>query len=298
MIICRLCGGLGNQMFQYATSYVLARRLQTKLTLDVDYYSNFGNDTKRHFGLKIFNISAGLATKEDINKCLNISSFTKINKLLNRFDFNPHLIKEKEAFIFKEIKSLKTNINYYVDGYWQNAKYFQNESAEIKQEFSLRRESNPFLTSQQLVSLINSSGFSKSVGIHIRRGDYVNGIDKPQGFFGLNYYREAITIMRKQVVTPLWLIFSDDPAWVKENISGLGLTTDDQIIFADQYQLGDYDLLLMSYCHHQIIANSTFSWWSAWLNSSPDKVVIGPKRWIKGADFNTSDILPKTWLSL
>ncbi len=299
MIVTKLSGGLGNQMFQYAAGYSFAKRNRVDLALDLSGYYQQSNDTVRQYGLAVFNISASVAEESKVKGFLSVTNLSYLDRVINKFKLNPRLIRETEVFVFHQLKKINPKVDYYLEGYWQNEKYFNEERQGLLKEFSLLSDD-----SETLQALQKTVTACQSVAIHIRRGDYLDSMYRPQEdskciFFGLDYYRQAVLEIKKRFKQPLWLIFSDDTAWVKANIKDLGLTALDELIFVDDHNLKDYEeLLLMSQCHYQIIANSTFSWWGAWLNQHEDKFVIGPKKWLKGGSFNTDDLLLKDWMTI
>lgn len=175
------------------------------------------------------------------------------------------------------------------EGYWQNEKYFKKIRPFLLREFTLKKESEDFLKLKKLVR--NSS----SVSIHFRRGDYVASLatNKYHGVLNLDYYMKAIKVINKRVKNSHFFVFSDDVEWVKKNFSIRKQIT---------YISGDYaltnieEMLLMSMCKHNIVANSSFSWWGAWLNKNPRKIVVAPKRWFMvKTDLQT---IPRSWIKL
>lgn len=135
------------------------------------------------------------------------------------------------------------------------------------------------------------------MSIHVRRGDYINNPEtfKLHGVCGLDYYHAAIEYITKRTNTPVFYIFSDDISWAEENIK-----SKNQMIFVKETPHGkDYfEMYLMSVCKHNIIANSSFSWWGAWLNKSPEKIVIAPKKWMNETSIDTTDLVLKNWIRI
>jgi hypothetical protein len=182
--------------------------------------------------------------------------------------------------------------NVYLEGYWQSENYFKTIENAIKSEFTLKEDPDPqnALLSEKILG-------SNSVSIHIRRGDYVHNpvTFDYHGVCSLEYYHSAIDTIAKKISNPHFYIFSDDSLWVKQN---LGINYPHTYVTHNQ-GLKDYmDLWLMKLCRHHIIANSSFSWWGAWLCSNPGKIVIAPKQWFNNPDVNTDDLIPNTWLRL
>lgn len=273
-----LCGGLGNQMFQYA--YLL-------------YLKNIFSDVKsfipdqkwEHIGgfelNRVFSIHHSADTWE---KLYNIGfPFTRLFHFFNPTYFGKNFLVQTE--------DLFPNKKYgYFYGTWQSEKYFINHD-KIKNSFKFNEQRLNQETRRIAKSL---GGEGVTVSIHIRRGDYLS--DAFASGFGnccpLEYYRKAINFMNEKFHDPLFLIFSDDMEWVKENLILRNAIYVNHNKNIDSWQ----DMYLMSKCKHNIIANSTFSWWGAWLNDNDDKIVIAPKRWWSTID--NDDVVPESWIRL
>lgn len=279
MIIVKLRGGLGNQMFQYATGRNLALKNNTKLKFDV---TELEHDKLRNYELHIFNISGSIASSY---RLMFIRKFNKniISKVLGQ---NYLYIKQKDWYFDATILEKKGNI--YLDGYWQSEKYFKDIRHIITKDFMIRRD--PDKKNKSVSKKIESSN---SVCIHVRREDYIkNKITKEvHGICSLEYYHNAVKIIEKKTRNPKFFIFSDDSKWTRKNLK-LKHTT----IYVDinNMEKSYEDLRLMSNCKHFIIANSSFSWWGAWLSNNPDKIVCAPKKWFTIID--EGDIVPKSWI--
>ena len=178
----------------------------------------------------------------------------------------------------------------YIVGDFQSEKYFENIKDIIKKEFSIK---NPIsIRNKDILEKIKSTN---SISIHLRGGDYVRG--KKSSFHGTcspEYYNKAIEEIKSRVDSPFFFIFTDDIAWAKEYMK----FPEPNIFISDSKNEPYEEMMLMSYCKHNIIANSTFSWWGAWLNNNNDKIVIGPKKWFNDISINTEDILPKSWIQI
>jgi hypothetical protein len=278
MIKISINGGLGNQMFQYALGRAVSLKNKMNLTLDISWYNDYGKNIKRGFELNKFNIDA------KIHKPL----FPFSKKILIKIGLIK-IIKEKEIYEFdKEILKIKDG---YLSGYWQNENYFKNISHTLKKDFSLKdKPTDKFLFIKEII--INSD----SIAIHIRRGDYVtnNETNNFHGICNIDYYNRAIKMIKEKINNPHFFIFSDDINWAKNN-----LIVNKNIEWVSDYKLDDVeDLILMSLCKHQVIANSSFSWWGAYLNSNPSKIVIAPKKWLNNEDYDTSRIIPDSWIKI
>ena len=261
MIISKIQGGLGNQMFQWAYGRYLSYKYQKELRLDSNFYS--------------FKVP-GMPQREFLlSKFPNIKPNTDL-----KISLNGPVYKIEDNFTFKEIPN-PLESNYYLDGYWQSEKYFKEIESLIREDFKPSDETIDKLLKTPLID-------KNTISLHIRRTDYVtsNGYHPVQT---IEYYKKAIDIIGDYDYI---FVFSDDLKWCKENLNF------ENMIFIDGFTDIE-DLYLMSMCKNNIIANSSFSWWGAWLNTNPDKKVIAPIRWFGDmAKINTSDIIPDSWIKI
>lgn len=280
MIVVRLRGGLGNQMFQYAIGKNLALQNNTILKFDV---SELEQDKLRHYELDIFNISGSIATRFTM---MFVCIFNKriMSKILGKY----YLCIKQQDLYFNEKMLLKKG-NIYLDGYWQSENYFKEIRNIIINDFMIKNK--PDKRNKLMIEKIKNSN---SVCIHIRRGDYISNAktNKFHGHCSLKYYYNAIEIIIKKVKNPTFYIFSDDSQWTKENLK---LKYPTIYVNINSPKKGYEDLRLMSNCKYFIIANSSFSWWGAWLSNTPNKIVCAPKRWFKST-YDEGDIIPKSWI--
>lgn len=291
MIIVKLKGGLGNQMFQYATGKRLALTNNVPLKLDVRKLKNSGLPQKsfpREYALNIFDFHVEFATEKEIID-LTQFRFRNILSLLNGFSSNRlRVLREKQFHFDKTI--LNADGNCYLDGYWQSPKYFDDISAELKQDFKIRSE-----------YLHEASEFEKqikntnAVCIHVRRGDLVSENYRLQDYCRMEYFQKAIFKVADQVEDPEFFIFSDDIKWCKVNFK---LSFPFQIIQVEESKKLAVDFYLMTLCQHFIISNSTFSWWAVWLNRNKKNIVIAPENWFLNPAYNTKDLIPKNWIRI
>lgn len=289
MIIVEISGGLGNQLFQYAFGRTLALRNKCELKLDI---SSFENYEWHEFSLNPFNIKQDIATKTERENLLGIN--LSVCKRIKR-----KLFKNQQSFIIEnsllfDAKYLEVKEPAYLKGYWQSEKYFSQFKNEIRNDLIIHVK--PTIDNQNILDQIISCN---SISLHIRRGNFVNdeSVNKRHGTISLNYYKNAIKIINSKVSDPVYFIFSDDLLWVKTNFK-----ISEKLVFVDINDAkNDFqDLRLISNCKHHILANSTFSWWGAWLNTSPNKIVISPKSWFNDVTFNlqTLDLIPPQWLRI
>lgn len=288
MIIVRLCGGLGNQLFQYAAGRSLSIAHQAELVLDLSWYQNTpASNTPRQYELAHYPIQARVASGNEERLCSLYSS-----RILRRLQVLhwPWRRHQETNFEFDgSFPQLKDNT--YLDGYWQSYKYFEGVADTIRKEF--KPLSVPSAVDQAIGEKIQAT---ESVSVHVRRGDYVTqkAAAEVHGVCPLDYYDAAIHAIEKRVSSPHFFVFSDDSEWARTNLTFPG-----PAVFVDHnngataYQ----DMQLMSQCRHHVIANSSFSWWGAWLNPRIDKLVIAPKRWFLD-DRTSSSLTPIDWIRL
>ncbi len=288
MIIIRISGGLGNQMFQYALGRVLSLKNKTELKLDTHFY-DLKTEKDRTFSLHNYNIKGSISLEQDFKK-INIPHSSQ-NSLLSKFlrKLSNKIILENN-FIFNP-KILEIKNNCYLSGVWQSEKYFKGFEEIIKKDFTLKNK--PSLETENWLKKISEGN---SVSIHIRRGDYINNqkTNTLHGILNMDYYKKAIDFINSKTTSPVFFVFSDDIEWAKQN-----LKINHQTFFVSNANILDYEeIIIMSKCRHNIIANSTFSWWGAWLNENNAKIVITPKEWFKSKIIDTKDLIPENWLKI
>jgi len=296
MIIVKLMGGLGNQMFQYAAARRLAHVHGASLKLNLGWYKNIAeSDTARKYALNVFAIKEEIASPEELQNLRNPGqgSVRKIIQCLANAragSTRGTVINEKHYHFDPDIMALPDNVS--LEGYWQSEKYFKDIEEIIRNKFTVKFK--PDALNRELAETIKGV---EAVSIHVRRGDYVSNpaASRYHGTCSLDYYRRAIDNVLHKTVHPHFFVFSDDPSWVKNNLKMAHPVT-----FAGHNGPGkDYeDLRLMTLCRYHIIANSSFSWWGAWLNHSPDKTVIAPSKWFNDPAINTCDLIPDEWQRL
>ena len=293
MITVKLVGGLGNQLFQYAFGRAVSLKLETPLALDISGYENQADtDNWREFQLDCFNLQAS------VSKDTRNSKIPFLSKQINYIkSFIQNTVSPYGNYIF-EPKKLEAKDGSYLEGYWHSEKYFSDIETTLRYDLTLKEKlgAKAKLFKDRIKQVEDNGGISASV--HIRRGDYVTNryANTYHGALDVTYYQKAISTLQsklcgKQLVL---FIFSDDTAWVKEN-----LKTEIPYICVSRPEIKDCeDLYLMSQCTHNIIANSSFGWWGAWLNPRKNKIVIAPKRWIKDYRANTNDVTPLDWIKI
>ncbi|MCD6019422.1 MAG: hypothetical protein K0S53_2543 [Bacteroidetes bacterium] len=294
MIIVKLIGGLGNQMFQYAAGRQLANLHKTDLLVDASFLEKDPNGayTKRKLELSVFNLDLKIASQEAIKR-FNIEHSGKYSRALQR-----HLpilftnLYAAESGVLYQKEFLNYPKNTYLDGFWQSEQYFKPIESILLNEFTPKDKLN--LENEDWLRKINSG---ESVSMHIRRGDYVSSKSSMEhhGNLGLDYYMNALKLIKEKHSGIEVFVFSDDLEWCRNN-----LKLNDTIHFVDANQKHSFhlDMYLMSYCKHNIIANSSFSWWGAWLNQNKSKTVIAPANWFADKTLNTKDLIPPSWIRI
>jgi len=259
MIITKIQGGLGNQMFQYAYGRHLSYKNNTNFYLDISFYDN-----QQLMGVK---------RKFQLNEMHNTHIYTNVESLNGKL-----LYKINDDFRYKNLTL--GDDHYYLDGYWQSEKYFIESEDIIRSDFSAANDLMIDLKSTPLID-------TNTLSLHVRRTDYVKSVQHPVQ--PIEYYKKAVDAIGDYDHI---FVFSDDINWCKDNLKFRN------IIFIEGYS--DIEsLYLMSLCKNNIIANSSFSWWGAWLNNNKDKKVVAPSKWFAdNVNINQSDIIPDSWIKI
>jgi hypothetical protein len=263
------------------------------LKLDVTAFADYKLWSYR---LGCFNIIENFATETEIRRLRRPRRRQVI--ALTTYEIRKHLLPwRRQSFVEERDLSfdpgvLRISGGVYLAGYWQSEKYFADVAELIRQEFTLKSE--PDKLNQQVLDEIE---VTNSVSLHIRRGDYVSDpvINQVHGVLGLDYYSRAVNFVAGRTTQPHFFVFSDDIAWAKENLRlSFPLSFVEHNVEDREYE----DLRLMCHCKHHIIANSSFSWWGAWLNASPDKIVVSPEKWFSDLSLDTKDLIPEHWVKI
>lgn len=299
MIIINITGGLGNQMFEYATGLALSKFFDTNLKLDLNSLENRAPRTGftfRSFELEeVFGIKqTNRATPKELQAVFDMP-FGRKEELIHflKYQITKYSIIDEYrlGFGFHDLKKIAKK-NSYLNGKFQSEKYFSNYHLDIKKAFTFTA-----FIKEKNIKYHNLITNSNSVCLHIRRGDYANdpSINQHHGTCDLTYYENAISFISSKLADPYYFIFTDDHNWVKQNLK---ISSNHYFIEGNFGKNSYRDMQLMSICKHHIIANSTFSWWGAWLATNPEKIVIAPKKWFRDKNISSKDIIPSNWLKL
>lgn len=298
MVISRLIGGLGNQMFQYACGRALAEHHRVPLKVDLRGFRKYKlhqcllnqflitGETTRFFELPNFAITSQAASDQKWPRSVRLGPWF-LNWFPSRLWRQGYrVVSERSLRYDPTVQDQGPNI--YLDGYWQSEKYFIDIREVLLREFQLRQA--PATDNQRLAQKMSSV---HSVALHVRRADYV--ANPLYATCTPSYYQRAVAAIAERQPNIHIFVFSDDPAWVKQNI---------QFAFPTEYVTNNVgranylDLWLMTHCQYSVIANSSFSWWGAWLKTRTDGFVIAPQTWYTDPSKDTSDLLPPSWVKL
>jgi hypothetical protein len=292
-IVVREFGGLGNQLFQYAAARYYAKRYCAEVRISVDPAWNalsYGYPRPcmlQHFSIPVPLVERSLcdrifmtdkpwleAASVPFKRAFRVQVFKE--QLEHRYSFLPDLP------LREGVKTL------YLVGYWQTHLMAEEVAEELRVELTMKEPAQ----GKTLEVMQQISRSRNPVSLHVRRGDSALAAEG-KVVLPMEYYSDAISAFRKRLVDPTFFVFSDDMPFVKEN-----LPRDPRMVFVDHNDTSaaHEDLRLMSSCHHHILANSTFSWWGAWLNPRTDRIVIAPKRWFIKADNHYRNLLPQDWM--
>ena len=295
MIITNIVGGLGNQMFQYACAKAISLELNLPLKVTFDMFGAYtihnGPELERVFSLQLEhasvrelrNLIGVLRASPFVRKLLTSKALSALRG--SNFIVEPH-------YNYWDGLVTKAHNGVYLQGYWQSERYFENHVSTLRDDFTFRY--SPSGVNAELQSEIRSQN---SVSVHVRRGDYVSNPKtlSVHGVCSPEYYYNAIELVKSKVADLRLYVFSDDAEWASNTLKE---RYPDIIVIDHNHGEESYnDMRLMSVCKHHIIANSSFSWWGAWLNPNPNKIVVAPKQWF-AADIDTQDLIPESWIRI
>lgn len=285
MVIMRIKGGLGNQLFQYASAYALARRLNQKLIFDPSFTVNM---TARGYKLPLLQVNTDeVIYTEQLPKKVNCLKNLYVNKACRVLNLSKHKCgkyvywletKDEWQHDFFTIQA----DNLYVDGYFQSEEYFKQYRVELLKQIQPKYEpEDDYLKALEKIENCNS------IAVHVRRSDFKKDNCEYHYLLDESYYKRAIEKIRTAVKNPVFFWFSDDMDWVKEHI---GASSDFYFVSINTKHGDIDDMMLMKNCKHIIAANSTFSWWAAWLNEHEDAIRIVPEK-----PYGMEGMIPSSW---
>lgn len=288
-VVVELTVGLGNQLFQYALARHLSIINDAELYFDLSRSKDdaaFYDMRNNIFDLGNFKYKGKIWTGRSINQEKNRSV---IKKLALGEKFKTVI---EEHFVYDESVLEKTKKSIHLLGYWQSEKYFKPIAKSLKRELQLKEGVLKGVNEEVQDEILSTN----SVAVHVRRADYIDDEANSKiysNIFNEGYYPKAIDKIERLVENPAYFVFSDDIKWCKEQFK---LETNASVRYVEN-KSAFVDFHLMSKCNHNIIANSTFSWWAAWLNDSLGKIVISPKKWFLN-DWDDSNIPVDNWVKI
>lgn len=291
MIIVKLNGGLGNQLFQYALGRKLALERGVELRFDLSALE--ADSSYRQYRLNHFHIQGRPTSSQELERFYFLQKKRLVNHIYAIFQrclpyYRRRIVVEQSQVFDPNIFNVPARVS--LQGYWQSEKYFKDIEDVLRQELVVKVPLNE-VNKEQLHLILDS----ESVSLHIRRGDYVSNptANNVLGVCSIEYYQKCIQLIAEKIPHTHFFVFSDDIEWAK-----LNLRIDYPVMFIDHNSVEqDYDdFRLMQACKHHIIANSSFSWWAAWLSSSSSKIVFAPRRWFNDISYYDRDIVPSNWV--
>lgn len=282
-VITRLQGGLGSQLFQYAAGRRLSLARGVPLLLDRSAALDTG---ARPYALDPFSIAEAFSAPD---ARADFELRTVLQRMARRAQRRRLVTEPSPRF---DPRVLEAGGRVYLDGYWRSARYFAGAEDTIRKDLAWKVA--PASWSAELVARVDAQA---AVSVHVRRGDRVSDprLAGRLGACPVSYYRRAWRLIRERVPEPWFLVFSDDPAWARAQLTFL----EPAKFVSDPGHRPDHeDLWLMTRCRHHVIANSAFSWWAAWLSGATDKTVVAPDRWFADRACDGRDVVPPEWARL
>lgn len=297
MIIVNLKGGLGNQMFQYATGFTLAKKKQTNLLFDIRLQEKYKinpppRNVPRNIDLDIFGIKLEICSEKDLLKVFQFNKEYKIRNLISVFldKINFLVFRERKRVFEERFFNLKGK-KWYLDGHWQSEKYFKDYRKEILNIFNFDSLKDLKINKKFIKNILSK----KSVCVNVRRTDFINNPE--HNVLDIEYYKKAVEVFKNLIGNDFELfVFSDDLDWCKKNFLFFNKVSYVEHNFAGN-KFYNY-LYLMTKFKYFIIPNSSFAWWGAWLSQVNDKKIIAPKKWSGLVDENKIDIIPDSWIKI
>lgn len=284
-VIAGLSGGLGNQMFQYAIGRSLSQRIGAALWLDLSWFQGRGD---RHFALAPFDIRGQQCLAWPRLPPLAQAQLSRISRRWFPRIMGVPVWREPHFNFTPKFNEITGPV--FLEGYWQSEQYFKGIRELLLREFALRQP-----LPSRCLEMLNRIRDCDAICVHVRRGDYVSNpvAQRVHGTLPLSYYQQGVLELKKDLTRPRCFIFSDDPEWVR---STMKVDCPATIVDINDGAAAHLDLILMSACDHFLLANSSLSWWGAWLNDSVEKRVIAPAQWFPVPNIDTRDLIPNTWI--
>ena len=283
-VVVGLSGGLGNQMFQYAAGRSLAIRLNTTLVLDLSW---FEGQTRRKFALAPFCIDSVQSLPYPWLPAYGRALLSRLSRRWFARIMDVPVWREPHFHYSSNFNSISAPV--FLEGYWQSESYFREVRPILLRDFTLKHP-----LPEACVNVLQEINGCDAICVHVRRGDYLSNpkAAKIHGYCSENYYRNGVRELCHGLAKPCCFVFSDDADWVRQSLS-----FDCPMIVVDINGPNEahLDIVLMAACHYFLIANSSLSWWGAWLAPYSEKKIIAPKRWFLTSDKNTHDLLPESW---
>lgn len=285
-VVVKLNGGLGNQMFQWALARMIKESTGMEAYLDMSY---FKKRYARPYQLDVFKVEPKIV--EDAWTIFKLDIIWTFRAFLHwEKTFEYLLFSEKQFNFDSGIQKIRPNT--YILGFFQSEKYFKSVEKYIREDFEFA--DLPDEANLKMIRKINST---PSISLHIRRGDYVQKQRYQDAYAtcSLDYYKRAVEHIAQKVPNPTLFIFSDDIEWVKKNLK---LPYESVYVSHNTGKKSFEDMRLMSLCSHNVIANSSFSWWGAWLNKNENKIVVAPEKWFNDKKIIQTDVIPQGWIKI
>lgn len=284
VVTVRLLGGLGNQMFQYAAARAVAERTRAEVLLDLRGFESY---TLRKPALHRWRIDARIASTRELHRYPEWQLW--LSRRLASMGIATRCYNEPRIGFDPAVLAMRTPLH--LNGYFQSEKYFAGLRPKLLEEFVPHAPLSPANR-----RIAQAAAQTNSISIHVRRGDYISdpGNMAVHGICDVGYYDRAIELLKKRTGSATYFVFSDDLDWARRNIHTPG-----PVFHVEGNENNpEMDIHLMARCRHNVCANSSFSWWGAWLNQTASKIVIAPARWFASSSLDASELVPADWIRL
>lgn len=296
-VIVSLYGGLGNQLFQFATALSLAKKKHGRVFLDLSWFDKdhlSTGETPRAYALGVYDLGCDVHIQRNGRKASHKYLYRCIDAVLRRIrkymDVGITRFHEKSMKFHPNL--MQSDLPIWLDGYWQSYKYFEDIQPALRKIIAVPGDMN-----SAMQAIYQDILEKDAICVHVRRGDYVTNPSAAQfhGLCDLSYYQAGLNLIIENTSNPHAYIFSDDPLWVKNNFK---LEIPSTVVDINGPDEAHHDLWLMAACKHFIIANSSLSWWGAWLSGYSNKIVVAPRQWFLNSQTSTEDLIPNDWVRI